>query len=75
VLKRGTRQKQRLEREREANAKLREALESIAANHTPAFTDIAYWLSVGQHECAETLANDTQIARKALLAAKQDETS
>jgi len=54
---------QKLEAE---NAKLREALKSIASEDHAHHIDSEYWYKVGIEGCSEVLANDTQIAREAL---------
>ncbi len=56
---------------RSANAKLavmRDALTSISAKDYPDQIHETYWLGKSLPQCAEVLANDTQIAREALAA-------
>lgn len=45
-----------------------EALESNASKHKPRHDQKEYWLGISHDTCAETLANDTRIAREALAA-------
>jgi len=51
---------------KEENARLREALKSIASQDHSHHIDSEYWYKVGIEGCSEVLANDTQIAREAL---------
>lgn len=48
------------------NARLREALTSIACNDLKMAHDFKYWLRQTHAECAEVCAKDTEIARAAL---------
>lgn len=48
------------------NARLREALRSIACLDGKPMNKLKFWLSKTHEECAEVCANDTNIARAAL---------
>lgn len=62
-----------LNRERERSEKLAAALESISYFDAPKAGSMKYWLSSAKASLAEIIATDTRMARKALLAAKQDD--
>lgn len=48
------------------NARLREALESIASKNKPRHDSEEYWRKISHESCAAVLAEDTRIAREAL---------
>lgn len=62
--------KAQVERLTEQNKIMREALESVACLGKERQAEEAYWLDVTHKDCAETLAQDTSIARKALAQVK-----
>lgn len=59
-------QQKELEELRRENARLREAIQSIACLHIEYSSDFKFWLTKTHAECAETLANDIEVARSAL---------
>lgn len=51
---------------KEENARLREALDTIAFRSEPKANTPDFWLGLSHEECAETVAEDTDCARAAL---------